>query len=126
MMSGQKRGMMYGGMPIERMIARFENDYPIRIDVLNGVIVIEPNGWLIERQKKLRASWKASAFFPLSLTYSALEFFLHECQRLRRRRRALTKPYEGMRLIMMVNGKCVGISAIVVGAIDRAEKGYKQ
>ena len=79
------------------------------------VVVIEPIGWLIERQKSHRGKWRPSVFLPLSLAHSTLEFFCSERERVLH----ADSGSEGMRLVMMVNKQRVEIAVVVRGKIDR-------
>ena len=69
-----------------------------------------PNLWLIERRASLELPWKLSVGFPLSMTHSALEFFVHERDRIWKN----THPtaFEGMRIVLMVDGNRIEIGGI--------------
>jgi hypothetical protein len=95
--------------------------YKVVTDHFN-VVVVGPNGWLIERRKAHGAPWKPSTFLPLSMSYFAIDFFIHELARLRRRRATVTKPFEGIQFIMMVDGVRIPIAKIAVGFGEHVKK----
>jgi hypothetical protein len=116
---GVLSGIAYDGIPVEQLQERLSQK--VHIDHFH-VVVVEPNGWLIERRKTLLSAWEASVFFPLSLTHSALEFFVYELNRLRKRKATISKPFEGIRLVMMVDAQRVPVTSVAVGFTERVKK----
>jgi hypothetical protein len=84
------------------------------------------NGWLIERRKAYGAPWTPSTLFLLSLSYSAIEFFVYELARLRQRRATVTKPFEGIALVMIVEGVRIPIAKVEVGFDETTKNGAHQ
>lgn len=76
--------------------------------------ISHPTLWLIERKRSRKTPWVASVGFPISLTYSALEFFIYECDRIKKARGV--KGFEGARLIMKLGEHRVEVDQVEVGA----------
>jgi hypothetical protein len=91
-----------------------------------GVMGFKSNGWLIERRKAHSAPWTQSTLFPLYLSYSAIEFFVYELARLRQRRATVTKPFEGIALVMIVEGVRITIAKVAVGFDETTKNGAHQ
>lgn len=117
--NGASSGITYGGIPVDQLQDRLSQK--VSIDHFD-IVVTEPNGWFIERRNAHDAPWMPSCFFPLSLSHSALEFFVYELARLRQRRATVTKPFEGIALVMMVDGARVQIAKIAVGFSEHLNK----
>jgi hypothetical protein len=65
--------------------------------------------WVIERKKSPELPWKLSVGFPMSMTHSALDFFVHERERIRG---ADLPIFEGMRLVLMTGGTRIDIAGV--------------
>jgi hypothetical protein len=74
--------------------------------------------WVFERKASRKKGWELSVVFPLSSTYSALEFYVAEVRRIRAQRLG----FEAMRLIMVAGGKWINVAGIVAGPSSGRKK----
>ena len=97
--------LQYDGVPIHEVMKQSSKA------VTNySLVVVKQNGWLIERRKAHSAPWTASLFFPLSRSYSAMEFYFAEERRIEQ----TSSEYEGLRLVFFDGAHHHDIAGIVL------------